>query len=123
MELFGEGKGYREEKENKDIVFFEFDTHSQEKREEYHGIDITFWTRASEEKRKVDININISPRRGDKKEVEGMRVVLKEYDKVVAEGIVKTGFVTFKNMEREIYTIEFTLKEIKRTKNFDTYMV
>lgn len=118
---------FRERKKNKEskniILSFEFDTGKQEVRDECKGIDITFWTRASKEKGKVDICINVFPRRGNLKELDEMEIVLKEYDKIVAEGVVKKGFVTFENRERGVYVIEFILKEIKGERDSDVFIV
>lgn len=129
MEQFWE-KGHKNNTEDKKIIFsFEFHTDKGEVREEYQGLDITFWARDLEEKSNndfVDININIYPRRGNLKDLNGMKVMLKKYgynEMKAQEEFVETGFVTFENIKRGIYTIEFFLKEIKRDKNFDTYKV
>lgn len=120
MEQFGE----KNLEKQKPITFsFEFDTYKKEAREEYQGINITFWTQASEDRGRVDIVINVSPGRGERKELEGMKVILKQHGETVSEDVIKGGLVTFENRERGIYTVEFTLKEIKMGRDFDTFIV
>lgn len=111
------------EKQEHIVFSFEFDANRKEQREEYHGIDITFWTKESQEKHRVDIVVNVSVARGNSKELEDMKVILKRYDKVVGEGVIEKGLVEFINQEKGVYGIEFVLKEINRGRDFDTFVV
>lgn len=115
----------KERQEKLIILQVPIDTHKREIQQHERGVDFDI---AVEFQRVgfVNIKANIFAGRGIKggvKDIEGMRIILKEYDKVIREDIVRKGYIEFSDIPTGHYVLECVLKEIAGDEHLDTFVV
>lgn len=115
----------KKDQETPIILRVPIDTHKSEIRQDEGGIDFDIavkFQRAGF----VNIQAHFFAGRGIKggvKDIEGMRVVLKEYDKVIREDAVRKGYIEFSDIPTGRYVLECVLKEITGDEHFDMFSV